>query len=34
MRILLSHTHRGYGRLITKDQNKGENQVRANKEEQ
>lgn len=27
-------THRGYGRLITKDQNKGESQVRANKEEQ
>lgn len=27
-------THRGYGRLIAKEQNKGESQVRANKEEQ
>ena len=27
-------TRRGYGRLITEDQNKGESQVRANKEEQ
>lgn len=27
-------THRGYRRLITKEQNKGESQVRANKEEQ
>lgn len=27
-------THRGYGRLITKDQNKEESQVRANNQEQ
>lgn len=27
-------THPGYGRLITKEQNKGGSQVRANKEEQ